>query len=101
MLDSAQHRYVSCVTLWEFGILISLGRIEPNMRLLNVPEGYDLLPITPAHCEAYAELPMYHRDPFDRMLVAQAQVERLSLLTRDERIAVYGEHATVARYPEA
>ena len=99
-LDSAQRRYVSCVTLWEFGILIGLGRIEANMRLLDVPEGYELLQITPAHCGAYAELPLHHRDPFDRMLVAQAQTERLSLLTRDRDIAAYIEQATILRFPE-
>jgi len=89
-LDSAQRRYVSCVTLWEFGILIGLGRIEANMRLLDVPEGYDLLQITPAHCGAYAELPLHHRDPFDRMLVAQARVEGLSIVSADPALAQYG-----------
>jgi PIN domain nuclease of toxin-antitoxin system len=100
-IESAQLRYVSAVTLWEFGILIGLGRIEPNERLLEVPSGYDLLPILPAHCKAYAGLPRRHRDPFDRMLVAQAQSEHLPLLTRDRAIAAYREQATILRFPEA
>ena len=99
-IDSARIRYVSAVTLWEFGILIDLGRIEANERLLEVPEGYDLLPISPAHCQTFAGLPRHHRDPFDRMLIAQAQSERVPLLTRDRAMMAYGEHAMILRYPE-
>jgi PIN domain nuclease of toxin-antitoxin system len=100
-IESAQIRYVSCVTLWEFGILIGLGRVEANERLLDVPEGYDLLPISPAHCKAFAELPRHHRDPFDRMLIAQAQSEHIPLLTRDRAMTAYRNEATILRFPEA
>jgi PIN domain nuclease of toxin-antitoxin system len=100
-IESAQVRYVSAVTLWEFGILIGLGRIEANERLLDVPQGYDLLPISPAHCTTFSKLPRHHRDPFDRMLIAQAQSEQVSLLTRDRAMTAYREHATILRFPEA
>ena len=100
-IESAQTRYVSCVTLWEFGILIGLGRIEANECLLDVPEGYDLLAISPRHCQIFARLPRHHRDPFDRMLIAQAQSERIPPLTRDLAITAYGEQATILRYPNA
>jgi PIN domain nuclease of toxin-antitoxin system len=99
-IESAQIRYVSCVTLWEFGILIGLGRIEANERLLDVPEGYDLLPVSPGHCKVFARLPRHHRDPFDRMLIAQAQSEQVPLLTRDRVMTAYSEQATILRYPE-
>jgi PIN domain nuclease of toxin-antitoxin system len=99
-IELAQVRYVSAVTLWEFGILIGLGRIEANERLLDVPEGYDLLPISPAHCKAFAKLPRHHRDPFDRMLIAQAQSEQVPLLTRDRALTAYSEQATILRFPE-
>ena len=99
VIEAAPIRYISCVSLWEFAILIGLGRIEVDERLMDVPDGYDLLPIKPDHCKAVATLPRHHRDPFDRMLVAQAQTERVSLLTRDRVIEAYRDHATILRYP--
>jgi PIN domain nuclease of toxin-antitoxin system len=82
-LDSASVRYVSAVTLWEIAILISLGRVAADERLLEVADGYELLPVRPDHCKALIALPRRHRDPFDRMLIAQARCENLTLLTRD------------------
>lgn len=99
-LISAPLRYVSAVCLWEFAILMGLGRIEANAGLLEVPTGYDLLPISHEHCKALLELSRHHRDPFDRMLIAQARSERIPLLSRDRRIAAYGDEATILRYPE-
>jgi PIN domain nuclease of toxin-antitoxin system len=99
-IDAAQVCYVSAVSLWELAILIGLGRIEANVRLLDVPEGYELLSISLMHCRAVAKLPRHHRDPFDRMLVAQAQSENVPLLTRDRAVAAYQEHAAILRYPE-
>jgi len=57
------------------------------MRLLDPPEGFDLLPIRPEHCRELIALPGLHRDPFDRMLIAQARCEDLGLLTRDKAIS--------------
>ena len=101
LLVSAEVRYVSAASLWEFAILIGRGRIEADERLLEVPTGYDLLAILPAHCKIVARLPHLHRDPFNRMLVAQAQYERVPLLTRDRTMMSYREHATILRLPEA
>ena len=53
-----------------------------------------------AHAEQVRALPAIHRDPFDRMLIAQAQSERVPLLTRDRAMMAYGEHAMILRYPE-
>jgi PIN domain nuclease of toxin-antitoxin system len=100
-IEAARTRYVSAVSLWEFAILISLGRIEANPHLMDAPEGFDLLPIQPAHCQSFASLPRLHGDPFDRMLIAQAQTEQLSLLTRDRVMLRYTEHAGILRVPQA
>ena len=89
-LDDARSCYVSAVSLWEIAILMSLDRIGRDQRLLAVPDGFELLPVLPDHCEALVALPPLHRDPFDRMLIAQARVEHLVLLTRDEAIIGYG-----------
>jgi PIN domain nuclease of toxin-antitoxin system len=89
-LDDARSCYVSAASLWEIAILMSLDRIGRDPRLLGVPDGFELLPVLPDHCEALVALPALHRDPFDRMLIAQARVEHLVLLTRDQAIIDYG-----------
>lgn len=89
-LDNARSCYVSAVSLWEITILMALDRIAQDQRLLAVPDGFDLLPVLPDHCRALVTLPRLHRDPFDRMLIAQARTEHLALLTRDRAIIAYG-----------
>jgi len=89
-LETARFRYVSSVTLWEIAILMTLGRVDRDERLLDLADGFDLLPIRPEHCKALIALPNLHRDPFDRMLIAQARVEGVPLLTRDKAIIAYG-----------
>ena len=89
-LDDARSCYVSAVSLWEIAILMALDRIARDQRLLSVPDGFDLLPVLPGHCKALVALPRVHRDPFDRMLIAQARAEHLALLTRDRAIIAYG-----------
>jgi PIN domain nuclease of toxin-antitoxin system len=89
-LDAAELRFISAVTLWEIAILMTLGRVGSDERLLHPPDGFDLLPVRPEHCRALLALPRLHRDPFDRMLIAQARSEELGLLTRDKAIMEYG-----------
>jgi len=89
-LDDARACYVSAVSLWEIAILMALDRIARDPRLLAVPDGFELLPVLPDHCKALVALPRMHRDPFDRMLIAQARAEHLALLTRDRAIIAYG-----------
>ena len=89
-LDDARSCYMSAVSLWEIAILMVLDRVARDQRLLMVPEGFELLPVLPDHCEELVALPPRHRDPFDRMLIAQARAERLALLTRDRAIISYG-----------
>jgi PIN domain nuclease of toxin-antitoxin system len=90
VLSAASVRFVSVVTLWEIATLIRLGRIADDERLLDLPTGFELLPVQPEHCREYAKLQPIHRDPFDRMLIAQAKTERVPLITRDRNIALYG-----------
>ena len=100
MLENAALRHVSIVSLWEIAIMMTVGRLPPDDQLLEAPQGFELLPIRSEHCTVYSRLPLHHRDPFDRMLIAQAQSERLSLLTRDRAMLSYTEHAPILRFPE-
>jgi PIN domain nuclease of toxin-antitoxin system len=83
--------YFSAASIWELAIKQSLGKLKLPGSLLEklAEEGFTELRISAAHGLAASALPQHHRDPFDRMLVAQAQSERLTVMTRDERIALY------------
>lgn len=83
---------VSLVSLWELEMKRSLGKLDFPERLYERLPGFglEILPLTVAHIEAFGLLPVLHRDPFDRMLVAQAKLEQLTLVTRDEEMMRYG-----------
>jgi PIN domain nuclease of toxin-antitoxin system len=83
--------FVSAATLWEIGIKRALGKLEAPAALAPVvaEEGFHGLPVTLVHAECAARLPPHHRDPFDRMLVAQAQMEGLTIMTVDKRFREY------------
>jgi len=86
--------FVSAASIWEVSIKASLGKIQADASLLLAeiePAGFTLLPISGDHAVAVGLLPSIHRDPFDRMLVAQARTEPLILLTNDSALARYGE----------
>ena len=88
--------YFSAASLWEIAIKLALRRADFRIdlgRLRSVlPEmGFQELPVTGVHAERLASLPPLHKDPFDRMLVAQAQSEPLVLLTNDTALAGYGD----------
>jgi len=95
ILDNAVIRHVSIVSIWEIAMLQGLGRLPVDPLLLEVPPGFDLLPVRLPHCRAYAGLPLHHRDPFDRMLVAQARSENLTLVTRDRPMQAYRQSITI------
>lgn len=83
---------VSAVTAWEIGTKSAKGKLRfPVERLAELVEGegFDAVPITFDHARAATQLPLHHRDPFDRMLVAQAQLEGLRLLSADRKLAAY------------
>jgi PIN domain nuclease of toxin-antitoxin system len=85
--------FVSAVALWEIWLKESLGklRLPADFEQKLEQESFESLPVTAAHARAVAVLPWHHRDPFDRMLVAQSHVERLTLLTADDGVAAYGD----------
>lgn len=89
--DADNEVFVSAMTVAEIAIKSSLGKLDAPPTLLDALEtgGFETLPFTAAHAQALGELPWYHRDPFDRMLVVQARVEGLTLLTADARIRQY------------
>lgn len=85
----------SAASIWEVAIKANLGRqsfqVHPGLLRRGLLEaGYRELEMTSNHAVAAGELPALHRDPFDRMLVAQSRVEGLTLLTRDAKVAAYG-----------
>lgn len=84
--------YVSAATGWEISLLRSAGKLQTPDDLLDQLDRhrFESLPITMLHAVAAASLPPHHRDPFDRMLVAQAQLESLALVTRDIWMRNYG-----------
>lgn len=83
--------FVSAVTVAEVSIKASLGKLQAPVGFSDAvrDSGFDELPLTSSHAEELRELPWHHRDPFDRMLVAQAIAERLDLVTSDRRLDVY------------
>ncbi len=96
LLDSANQPVFSSASLWEITIKRGLERPDFNVdprrlwRLL-LANGYRELPVTSEHAMAIHELPLLHKDPFDRILVAQARIEAMILLTADTLVAAYGE----------
>lgn len=91
-IASAEVVYVSAVSTWEVEIKRALGKLTIPAPFSDVVSLNDFaeLPITMRHASATAALPLHHRDPFDRMLVAQALVEGCTLVTLDRMLAVYG-----------
>ena len=91
--------FVSAASIWEISIKRSLGKLEADPREIVAaiaPAGFALLSVTGEHAARIVELPPLHRDPFDRMLVAQAQIEPMILLTNDEALRGYGSFVKVA-----
>ena len=95
LTDPRHQLFVSVASAWEIVIKHALGRLElahaPESlvpRLIAATQAVTL-PIEQSHALRVARLPLHHRDPFDRILIAQAQVERLTIVTADERFAAY------------
>jgi PIN domain nuclease of toxin-antitoxin system len=90
-LDDDPDVWVSAVSAWEVAIKNALGKLDGAQGLAEevAQSGFRRLPITFDHAVAAGRLPLLHRDPFDRMLVAQARVENLTLVTRDPQIHRY------------
>ena len=82
---------VSVVSVWEIAIKKALGKLESpdNLREVITDARFELMPIDYEHAWQVNDLPCHHRDPFDRLLVSQATVENLTLVTRDSYLAAY------------
>jgi PIN domain nuclease of toxin-antitoxin system len=91
-IADADEVYVSAASIWEVAIKAGLGKIQVDIGQLAGAigaSGFVELPVTVAHAACVSELPHHHRDPFDRMLIAQAMTEPLVLLTADAMLPQY------------
>ncbi|MDA0311993.1 MAG: type II toxin-antitoxin system VapC family toxin [Gemmatimonadetes bacterium] len=90
-IRQAEQVYVSAVTGWEIAIKKSIGRLETTRLVAEAvsESGFEELPVRLAHAAQVESLPWHHRDPFDRMLVAQSRAEGLTLVTRDAALDAY------------
>ena len=91
MLAQAESVLVSAASIWEIEIKRSTGRLEAptDVGERALDEGFEPLSITVAHALVAGRLPRHHRDPFDRMLLAQASVDALTLATADSTLSRY------------
>jgi PIN domain nuclease of toxin-antitoxin system len=96
LLDEANELYFSAASIWEIVIKRGLGRddfrVDPvRLRRMLVTHGYSEVSVDSDHALAVDGLPLLHKDPFDRILLAQARTEGFSLVTADEQLIAYGE----------
>jgi len=93
LIEGADQVFVSAATTWELAVKASLGKLRMPEGFVEVveEEGFTHLPISPVHAMAVRSLPWHHRDPFDRILLAQAMVEGLRLVSADQALVPYGK----------
>ena len=96
LADTSDDVFCSVASIWEMAIKLSLGKLKMSVRLegpferLLERNGFRLVPVEYLHAARVAALPWHHRDPFDRLLVAQAMVEGMALLSQDGQLDAYG-----------
>ena len=93
--DPANQNFVSIATVWEIAIKNSLGKLNLTRPLSELPgqlhqNGFDLLPVEFRHIFQVNRLPFHHRDPFDRIIIAQALEERMTIVGLDPEFPAYG-----------
>jgi PIN domain nuclease of toxin-antitoxin system len=94
LIEEADEFFVSAVSIWEIAIKVRIGKMKADPRRLVErldTAGFDELPVLSRHAMLVAEMPLYHSDPFDRLLVAQAESEQLNLITADALLKQYSE----------
>jgi len=91
-IRTADDVFVSAASAWEVSIKAAIGKLRLTASFADgvAQSGFVPLPINLHHAAVAGELPLYHRDPFDRMLLAQARLERLTLISHDRRLEPYG-----------
>ncbi|MDR0564208.1 MAG: type II toxin-antitoxin system VapC family toxin [Azoarcus sp.] len=95
ILDPSTEISISVASSWELAIKLGLRKLQfeggiPAFFDMVDDNGFTLLPLTKAHLNGIAQLPLHHRNPFDRLLVATAFAESMSLVTADTAMALYG-----------
>jgi PIN domain nuclease of toxin-antitoxin system len=98
LLTNATDVFVSAVSIWEIAIKSQINRIkvDPEDAILEMKTcGFRELLVSSSHAAAVARLPLHHRDPFDRLLIAQATTEHLQFMTADTRLGIYSALVTV------
>jgi len=96
LLDNDNELFLSTASIWEMAIKTGLGKLilkQPIEQTINEQiqiNGLQILNIEPAHALAVASLPWHHRDPFDRLLICQSQLEKLTILSCDSAMDAYG-----------
>jgi PIN domain nuclease of toxin-antitoxin system len=101
IVDPTNEVFVSAASAWEIAVKFALGKLSVSEHPRDwlprhlAANRFVPLSITIQHALAVADLPRHHRDPFDRILVAQAKLEQLALVTGDEKLAAYGVELVV------
>jgi len=90
-IEAASELAFSVVSFAEIGVKVAVGKlvVPPDLHRQVLASGLRILGLAPDHALAVGELPLHHRDPFDRLLIAQARSEQLTILTADRRFAQY------------
>lgn len=93
--DSQNEVLISIASLWEIAIKISIGKLTLSQPLEDVikqvnAENIEILPISPEHTLQVSTMPFHHRDPFDRIIIAQCKVENLPIISNDTNFPTYG-----------
>ena len=90
--DFGNRAIVSAASIWEISIKRTTGKLKFHHDTLAALDrnGFESLDITPIHAETAGSLPLHHSDPFDRLLIAQAKLEGLVLITQDRHFTLYG-----------
>jgi PIN domain nuclease of toxin-antitoxin system len=94
--DEDNSLYLSIASLWEITIKLSLGKLDLQLSVdemvesFLIPGGIEILQIETSHLSILRDLPLHHRDPFDRLIIAQAQAENMTLISADGVFARYG-----------
>lgn len=97
IITEAEAVFISSISIWEIAIKMKLGKIDVDLSKLYESitlSGFSELPVNAQHALTYATLPEYHRDPFDRMLIAQAISEPLQFITADRALKEYSPLVT-------
>lgn len=92
MLESSDDTfYVSAASVWEIGTKQALGKLNVSADLLTAirDNDFELLSISAEHADYATKLPMHHKDPFDRLLIAQASVEQIAIISQDSIFEAY------------